>query len=57
MSGKLANAIAVVVLLAGCAATPGSMAPSFSGVDTDGNAVSLAAYRDHVLILDFWAVW
>jgi len=59
MIGRLANGIAALALVAGCASAPsgGARAPSFSGVDTQGRPVSLAAYRDKVLILDFWALW
>jgi hypothetical protein len=52
-------ALALVLGLAACSQGPpvGTAAPAFSAVDAHGDAVSLAAYDDKVLILDFWAVW
>jgi thiol-disulfide isomerase/thioredoxin len=43
----------------GCATAPpvGAAAPPFAGVDQEGEAVTLAAYRDRVLFLDFWSLW
>jgi thiol-disulfide isomerase/thioredoxin len=36
---------------------PGSLAPEFSFVDTDGNTRKLSDYRGKVVLLDFWASW
>ena len=60
MVARLMNArLVFLVLIAGCASGPpvGSTAPDFAAADTAGNPVSLAAYENSVLILDFWAVW
>ena len=35
----------------------GKPAPTFSLVDTDGKKVSLAAYKGHPVVLNFWATW
>jgi peroxiredoxin len=34
-----------------------ALAPDFSIVDTEGNAISLAQYRGSVVVLDFMATW
>lgn len=36
---------------------PGQAAPNFAGTTTSGQAVSLATYRGHVLVVDFFATW
>lgn len=36
---------------------PGNPAPDFSGVDIEGNPISLSDYRGQVVYLDFWASW
>lgn len=36
---------------------PGSLAPEFSFVDTDGNTHKLSDYRGKVVLLDFWGSW
>jgi len=38
-------------------ATVGKPAPDFAGTDLDGQAVKLADYRGHPLVLNFWASW
>lgn len=35
----------------------GSRAPDFTRPDFDGRPVTLSAYRDKVVLLDFWASW
>ncbi len=35
----------------------GHPAPAFEAIDLAGRPVSLADYRDRVLLLDFWATW
>lgn len=35
----------------------GRMAPDFTLDDTSGKKVSLASYRGHPLVVDFWATW
>ena len=35
----------------------GKPAPSFSLVDTEGKKVSLASYKGHPVVLNFWATW
>ncbi len=37
--------------------TPGKMAPDFSLVDINGNAVNLSDYKGKVVLLAFWASW
>jgi thiol-disulfide isomerase/thioredoxin len=36
---------------------PGVPMPDFSAQDSDGQALSLAAHKGKVLLLDFWATW
>jgi peroxiredoxin len=36
---------------------PGSLAPDFTAVSTDGAQQSLTKYRGKVVLLDFWAIW
>ncbi len=60
MIGRLTGAaLTIVLMVAGCSSGPplGADAPTFTAEDAQGNTVSLAAYEDKVLILDFWAVW
>jgi cytochrome c biogenesis protein CcmG, thiol:disulfide interchange protein DsbE len=35
----------------------GPLAPDFSLEDLTGEVVSLKQYRDHIVLLDFWATW
>jgi peroxiredoxin len=35
----------------------GNLAPDFTLQDLDGNQVSLADYRGHVVLVNFWATW
>ena len=35
----------------------GKMAPNFTLEDINGKKVSLASYRGHPLVVDFWATW
>lgn len=35
----------------------GQRFPGFDETDTDGNALSVSAYRGHVTMIDFWATW
>lgn len=35
----------------------GKMAPNFTLADVDGKKVSLASYRGHPMVVDFWATW
>ena len=35
----------------------GSPAPQFSGTDLDGKPISLAQFRGHPVLLNFWASW
>lgn len=35
----------------------GDPAPSFAGVDSDGKPVSLDAFKDKVVLVDFFATW
>ena len=39
------------------AALKGKAAPSFSLVDTDGRKVSLAQFKGHPVVVNFWATW
>ncbi len=59
VSATMIAVLALTVVLAGCASGPpvGARAPEFSARDSGGTTVSLAAYQDKVLILDFWATW
>jgi len=36
---------------------PGYRPPEFSGRDLKGTRQNIARYRDHVLVLHFWATW
>lgn len=53
------SATVLLMLSGGCATAPpiGAQAPEFIGVDQHGETVSLATYRNQVLILDFWSLW
>ena len=37
--------------------TPGMIAPPFSRTGFDGKTVELAAFKDKVVLLDFWGTW
>ncbi|MBX2893476.1 MAG: TlpA family protein disulfide reductase [Saprospiraceae bacterium] len=37
--------------------SPGTLAPPFTGNDSDGRAVRLAQFRGRVVYLNFWASW
>ena len=39
------------------ASLEGKPAPGFSLVDTNGKKVSLASYKGHPVVLNFWATW
>jgi len=36
---------------------PGHMAPDFTFIDNNGNAISLSDFKGKVVYLDFWASW
>lgn len=55
VSLALSMVLAPALLLA--AAKPGQPAPNFKVVTTGGQPVSLDNYRNHVLIIDFFATW
>ena len=60
MTGRLVGLVlCTVIALAACSQAPpvGTRAPAFTALDMQGDTVSLAAFEDKVLILDFWAVW
>ena len=59
VSGTTIAVLALTVVLAGCASGPpvGARAPEFSARDGGGATVSLAAFQDKVVIMDFWATW
>lgn len=56
---------ALLLLVGGCAlpgqgtapAVKGGSAPSFTLVGLDGKTHSLADYRGHVVLVNFWATW
>ena len=56
---SIGTALTFVLMVAGCTSGPpiGATAPAFAAEDARGNTVSMGAYEDKVLILDFWAVW
>lgn len=57
--GLLLAGAALVLLPAGLLAAPrtGQPAPNFKVVTTSGQVVSLDNYRNHVLVVDFFATW
>ncbi len=57
--GLLLAGVALVLLPAGLWAAPrsGQPAPNFKVVTTAGQVVSLDNYRNHVLVIDFFATW
>ena len=60
MISKLFSAsVVLLIALAGCASGPsvGCQAPSVTTGDSQANDISITAFQDQVLILDFWAVW
>jgi len=57
---KLAVALLVVSALAGCrlrTSRKSIPAPDFELKDLSGHAISLASFRGHPVMLDFWATW
>lgn len=58
-------AVAAFALLAGCNASRAALkpeaqrkaAPTFTVKDATGSAVTLADYKDKVVLLNFWATW
>lgn len=57
---KAAFAVLAFLLITGCAKHRDSnprQAPGFGLKDLSGNTVSLAQFRGHPVMLDFWATW
>jgi len=56
---RLTNLILLLVFTLGTAgsAHAGGKAPDFSLRDIDGRTVSLADFRDKVIVISFWATW
>lgn len=51
----------IALLVSGCSSTPGAgtgnTAPPISGTALDGSTVSLAGYKGHPVVVNFWASW
>jgi len=51
----------IALLTAGCSSSPGAgagdAAPAISGATLDGATVSLAGYKGHPVVVNFWASW
>lgn len=48
----------LAVATAGCDSRPGpALAPEISGTTVTGHRLTLASYRGHVVVLNFWGSW
>ncbi len=57
MVALAASSAALLIASYVAALDTGARAPSLSGRDLRGNAVSLQAHRGSVVVVDFWASW